>query len=109
MPMNIEAYDIDSLRKLVRSLQNENIVLKAQLQKANIPYENISHFEEQIENEGKCVAYGPYWYMGNKYAMSPEDEKVAVELSEWAAHRVATSFIVADGSFCPEPIGVCCP
>ena len=48
--MNIEAYDIDSLRKLVRSLQNENIVLKAQLQKANIPYENISHFEEQIEN-----------------------------------------------------------
>ncbi len=31
--MNIEAYDIDSLRKLVRSLQNENTVLKAQLQK----------------------------------------------------------------------------
>ena len=26
--MNIEAYDIDSLRKLVRSLQNENTVLK---------------------------------------------------------------------------------
>lgn len=48
--MNIEAYDIDSLRKLVRSLQNENSVLKAQLQKANIPYEEISHFEEQIEN-----------------------------------------------------------
>ena len=28
--MNIEAYDIDSLRKLVHSLQNENTVLKAQ-------------------------------------------------------------------------------
>ena len=41
MPMNIEAYDIDSLRKLVRSLQNENIVLKAQLQKANI--NNLFH------------------------------------------------------------------
>ena len=38
--MNIEAYDIDSLRKLVRSLQNENTVLKAQLQKAKIPYED---------------------------------------------------------------------
>ena len=48
--MNIEAYDIDSLRKLVRSLQNENTVLKAQLQKANIPYEDYSHFEEKIEN-----------------------------------------------------------
>lgn len=34
--MNIEAYDIDSLRKLVRSLQNENTILKAQLQKAKI-------------------------------------------------------------------------
>ena len=48
--MNIEAYDIDSLRKLIRSLQNENTVLKAQLQKANIPYEDYSHFEEKIEN-----------------------------------------------------------
>ena len=48
--MNIEAYDIDSLRKLVRSLQNENTALKSQLQKANIPYEEISHFEERIEN-----------------------------------------------------------
>lgn len=46
--------------------------------------------------EGKCIAYGPYWYMGNKYAMSPEDEKVAVELSEWAAHKVATCFIAVD-------------
>ena len=47
--MNIEAYDIDSLRKLVRSLQSENTTLKAQLQKANIPYEDYSHFEEKIE------------------------------------------------------------
>lgn len=36
--MNIEAYDIDSLRKLVRSLQSENTALKAQLQKANMEY-----------------------------------------------------------------------
>ena len=48
--MNIEAYDIDSLRKLVRSLQSENTTLKAQLQKANIPYEDYSYFEEKIEN-----------------------------------------------------------
>lgn len=46
--------------------------------------------------EGKCVGYGLYWYMGNKYAMSSEDEKAAIELSEWAAHRVATCFIAVD-------------
>lgn len=46
--------------------------------------------------EGKCVAYGPYWYMGNKYSMFPEDEKAAIELSEWVAHRVATCFVAVD-------------
>ncbi len=28
--------------------------------------------------------------------MNPEDEKVAIELSEWTAHRVATCFIAVD-------------
>ena len=32
--MNIEAYNLDSLRKLVRSLQDENKRLKEQLDKA---------------------------------------------------------------------------
>ena len=36
--MNIEAYNLDSLRRLVRSLQDENKRLKEQLDKANIPY-----------------------------------------------------------------------
>lgn len=35
--MNIEAYDSESLRKLVRELQNENRQLKEKLSKANIP------------------------------------------------------------------------
>lgn len=38
--MNIEAYDLDSLRKLVRSLQNENRRLKELLDKADIAYES---------------------------------------------------------------------
>lgn len=64
--MNIEAYDIDSLRKLVRSLQNENTALKSQLQKANIPYGEISHFEERIEKveileRGKVPFYCCAW------------------------------------------------
>lgn len=47
--MNIEAYNLDSLRRLVRSLQDENKKLKAQLNKANIAYESKHVFEEKIE------------------------------------------------------------
>ena len=36
--MNIEAYNLDSLRKLVRVLEKENKSLKALLQRAEIPY-----------------------------------------------------------------------
>lgn len=48
--MNIEAYDLDSLRKLVRSFQNENRRLKELLDKADIAYESENVFEEKIEN-----------------------------------------------------------
>uniref|UniRef100_UPI002F3FCAE2 TOTE conflict system archaeo-eukaryotic primase domain-containing protein n=1 Tax=Otoolea muris TaxID=2941515 RepID=UPI002F3FCAE2 len=48
--MNIEAYNLDSLRKLVRSLQDENKRLKEQLDKANIPYDTENVFAEKIEN-----------------------------------------------------------
>lgn len=48
--MSIEAYNLDSLRKLVRSLQDENRRLKIQLEKANIAYESANVFEEKIEN-----------------------------------------------------------
>ena len=47
--MNIEAYNLDSLRRLVRSLQDENKKLKAQLNKANIAYETEHVFDEKIE------------------------------------------------------------
>lgn len=48
--MNIEAYNLDSLRKLVRSLQKENKRLKEQLKKADIAYETENVFEEKIED-----------------------------------------------------------
>ena len=35
--MNIEAYNLDTLRKLVRDLQKENKELRALLQRANVP------------------------------------------------------------------------
>ncbi len=47
--MNIEAYNLDSLRRLIRNLQDENKRLKAQLNKANIAYESGPIFEEKIE------------------------------------------------------------
>ena len=48
--MNIEAQNLDSLRKLVRELQEENLLLKEQLKKANIPFPENSVFEEKIED-----------------------------------------------------------
>ena len=54
--MNIEAYNLDSLRKLVRDLQKENRKLKNQLDKANIAYDSESIFDERIES---AVEYDP--------------------------------------------------
>ena len=47
--MNIEAYNLDSLRKLVRNLQDENKRLKELLDKADVAYESENVFEEKIE------------------------------------------------------------
>ena len=44
--MNIEAYTLDSLRKLVRDLQKENKELRLLLDKAEIPYTNSEVFIE---------------------------------------------------------------
>lgn len=47
--MNIEAYNAESLRKLVRLLEYENKLLKEKLKKENIPYDEVSFFEETID------------------------------------------------------------
>lgn len=48
--MNIEAYDAESLRKLVRLLEYENRILKDKLKKENIPYDEVNPFEETMDN-----------------------------------------------------------
>ena len=48
--MNIDAYDTESLRKLVRLLEYENRILKEKLKKENIPYDEVNPFEETIGN-----------------------------------------------------------
>jgi len=44
MIMNIEAYNLDSLRKLVRDLEKENKSLKALLERVDIPYSQSEVF-----------------------------------------------------------------
>lgn len=48
--MNIEAYDSESLRKIVRELQDENRRLKEKLIKANIPFDTENPFEKTINH-----------------------------------------------------------
>ena len=47
--MNIEAYDLDSLRKMIRGLQEENRSLKAQLRQAGAAYNEQDFFSDRIE------------------------------------------------------------
>ena len=51
--MNIEAQNLDSLRKIVRELQDENKKLKEQLKKANIAFPEENIFEEKIEDSAE--------------------------------------------------------
>lgn len=44
--MNLEAYNLDSLRKLVRDLQAENMELRRLLEKADIPYADSGAFQD---------------------------------------------------------------
>lgn len=48
--MNIEAENLDSLRKLVRELQEENTYLKEKLRKSNIAYPERNIFEDKMED-----------------------------------------------------------
>ena len=47
--MNIEAYDLDSLRKIIRGLQEENRILKEQLRQAGAAYTEQDYFSDKIE------------------------------------------------------------
>ncbi len=49
--MNIESYNLDSLRSLVRKLIEENNNLKKQLSDADIPFESVNLFDDIAEND----------------------------------------------------------
>ena len=54
--MNIEAYNLDTLRKLVRNLQKENRELRALLQRANVP---CAQSEAFLDTPEKAEDYDP--------------------------------------------------
>lgn len=54
--MNVEAYNLDSLRALVRSLQDENQRLKMLLDQANVVYETENIFGKKAD---RLEAYDP--------------------------------------------------
>lgn len=54
--MNVEAYNLDSLRKLVRDLQKENKELREILDQADIPYAK-SDFLPARESAGRFIKF----------------------------------------------------
>lgn len=42
--------------------------------------------------EGKCMAYGPYWYMGKQYALTDNELNEVLKLTDWAAQRLEVRF-----------------
>ena len=51
--MNIDAYNLDSLRALVRKLEKENQNLKQKLNEANIPYSSENIFDESLQENAE--------------------------------------------------------
>lgn len=39
--------------------------------------------------EGKCMAYGPYWHVGQKYSLRQDESEEVLMLADWAASKLA--------------------
>ena len=46
--------------------------------------------------EGKCMAYGPYWYLGKKYSLSESELTEVLKLTDWAAEQLGAIFPAID-------------
>lgn len=46
--------------------------------------------------EGKCMAYGPYWTIGNRYDLQEEELSKVFKLTDWAAEKLGVSFPAID-------------
>ena len=100
--MNIEAYDAESLRKLVILLEYENRLLKEKLKKENIPYDEVNPFEDTIDNveeydpdQGECINNPPFITedMAKRFFQCFGEEKMfmpSVEKAEVIFHSAIT-------------------
>ena len=71
--MNIEAYDLDSLRKIIRELQGENESLKEQLRQAGAAYYEQDFFSDKIEE----------YLSGGKLTTLPSKRKKKIPVLVW--------------------------
>lgn len=46
--------------------------------------------------ERKCMAYGPYWYMGNQYTLTDNELQKVLKLTDWVAQRLGVTFSAID-------------
>ena len=46
--------------------------------------------------EGKCMAYGPYWYLGKKYSLPESELTEVLKLTDWAAEQLGAIFPAID-------------
>ena len=46
--------------------------------------------------EGKCMAYGPYWYMGRQYSLPENELQEVLKLTDWATERLRVIFPAID-------------
>lgn len=46
--------------------------------------------------EGKCMAYGPYWYMRRQYSLPESELSEVLNLTDWAAKRLGAAFTAID-------------
>ena len=64
--MNIDAYNLDSLRMLVRKLEKENQNLKQKLNEANIPYNSENIFERDLVEASNSIIISSPTIMAEK-------------------------------------------
>ncbi len=100
---NIEQYDAlrkewrhDSILSWQKVAVREHVPL-LELDSESFPDQvPISYEFRFFYFEGKCMAYGPYWYMGRQYSL-PENELTEVlKLTDWAAERLGVIFPAID-------------
>lgn len=42
------------------------------------------------------MAYGPYWYMGKKYALQKEELDSVLKLTDWVSDQLGVIFLAID-------------